>query len=155
MLGNAEWTIKHCYMQQLLSCANLHITLFPQIIIILCQQPPYSCSLFLRLVSFTRNRACTNNALGVHKRGRTQHTQDRGSLFLGPFLQLSMFFPSCDCSVVGVILMKWNKEIPYHYKSFRHWPFFCFVPITCLFPLFLLLISRVLMFASLLVQCLL
>lgn len=141
MLSNAEWTIKHCYMQQLLSCANLHIALFPQIIIILCQQSPYSCSLFLRLASFTRNGACTNNALGVHKRSRTRQTQNRGSLFL-----VHCFMQS-QCTrrdFHGI-----EKEIPYQYQSFRHWPFFWFVPITCLFPLFSLLISWILAFASL------
>lgn len=107
MLSNTEWTIKHCYMQQLLSCANLHITLFPQIIIILCQQPLYSCSLFLRLASFTRNTAYTNNALGVRKRSCTRHTQNRGSLFL-------VHFFSCLCFFLRGITMQqerfsWNR----------------------------------------------
>lgn len=51
------------YAMAIILCANLHVTLFPQIIIILCQQPLHSSSLFLELASVPR----TNNALRVCK----------------------------------------------------------------------------------------
>jgi len=141
------------YAIAIILCANLHITLFPQIIIILCQEPLHSSSLFLKLAPFTRNRAHTNHALRVRKQShvlRVPRTEE--VFFLVHCFSCLIFFPSHNYKVVRKIFVK-KCPIITSPSGTEHSSGLS--PVTCFFVLFSLLISWVLMFASLLVQSLL